>query len=440
MSRFQAIFIGIIIVLVFVAFLILSGFLPGMPGLGGGSEVPLSMWGTLPKEIVQRPIDIVNKKNHKVFVLKYFEKNEATYEKELVDALASGTGPDIFLIDQNFVLKHQNKIFLFPFVSFTERKFKDTFVDEAELFLTKDGIVALPWLVDPLVLYWNKDYFGKRGVVSVPKTWDDFLDKVIVLTLRDRSGNILESGAAMGEFKNIENAKDIFSLLVLQGGTKIIDKDTLDVTFNQRGSVSSAPAESALAFYTGFSNPSKISYSWNRALPNSRDMFIAGKLAMYFGFASEYVSVSDSNPHLNFDVADVPQVKDAPLQATFGKIYGLAVSKNSSYAAGQAIAAVYGMAMSDEALGLMMENAKLPPARRDILSAGTLDSVLAVFYKGAIQAKGWLEPDSRAVSDMVEDMIDSVVSGKKNFSKAVMDMLDLLRAEIEPIKQSRMAS
>jgi len=439
MSRFQAIFIGIIIVLVFLAFLVLSGFLPGLPGLGGGKEVSLAMWGTLPKEVFQRPIEILNKKNHKIFVLKYFEKDETTYEKVLVDALASGTGPDIFLIDQSFVLKHQNKISLFPFTSFTERQFKDAFADEAELFLAKDGIVAFPLIIDPIVLYWNKDFFGKKGLASPPKTWDEFLDKVTVLTSRDRSGNIIESGAALGEFKNVKNAKDIFSLLVLQGGTKIVEKDTLNVTLNEKGSVSATPAISALTFYTNFSNPSKISYSWNRALPNSRDMFITGKLAMYFGFAGEYTGISDANPHLNFDVAAVPQVKDSPLEATFGKIYGLAVSKNSPYAVGQALTAVFNMAMDQEVAVLLGENAKLPSARRDILSGGTLDAVLSVFYRAAVQARGWLEPDSKAVSDMVEDMIDSIVSGKKNFSKAVLDMVDLLKAEIEPIKQSRMA-
>lgn len=439
MSRFQAIFIGIIIVLVFVAFLILSGFLPGLPGLGGGDEVPLTMWGNLPDSVVRRSVEISNQKNHKSFIIKYSEKNEETYERELVDALASGEGPDIFLMTQDLILKHKNKVFLVPFSALSERDFKDTFIDEGGLFLTNEGIIAFPFVIDPLVLYWNKDFFSKRGIVSAPKTWDEFLSQVIDLTLRDRSGNILESGVALGEFSNIENAKDIFSMLVLQGGTDIVKKDTLDVTLNARGTISDTPALSALSFYTGFSNPSKVSYTWNRALPNSRDMFITGKLAMYFGFASEYVDIKDANPHLNFDVAGVPQVKDSPLQTTFGRVYAVAVSKNSPYATAHALNSVFALTMDREIVDMLLENSLLPSTRRDVLAEGTSNAALTVFYRAAIQAKGWLEPGSKVVEDIVEDMMDAVVSGKKNISKAVLDMVDLLKAEIEPIRQSMMA-
>lgn len=439
MSKFQAIFIGVIIILVFVAFMILSGFLPGLPGMGGENAVELTMWGNLPESVFRYSIEALNRKNHKDFSIKYFEKNEETYEKTLVDVLASGTGPDIFLMTQDFILNHKNKVFLVPFATFSERDFKDTFIDEGELFLADKGVVAFPLVVDPIVLYWNKDFFSKKGIASAPKTWDEFLDHVVSLTLRDRSGNILESGAAFGGSKNVRNAKDIFSMLVLQGGTKIVEKDTLSVTFNSRGTISDAPAVSALSFYTGFSNPSKISYSWNRALPNSRDMFIAGKLAMYFGYASEYTDISDANPHLNFDVANVPQVKDSALQVTFGKIYGVAVSKSSPYAAAQALSSVFSLATDRDVVDMLSEGSLLPSARRDVLAEGTLNSVSAVFYRAAIQARGWLEPGSKVVSGMVEDMIDSIVAGKKNFSKAVLDMVQLLNAEIEPIKQSQNA-
>ena len=61
--------------------------------------------------------------------------------------------------------------------------------------------------------------------------------------------------------------------------------------------------ETALLFYTDFTNPSKTSYSWNAALPQSFDAFTSGELAAYLGYASEYNSIISRNPNLRFKSA-----------------------------------------------------------------------------------------------------------------------------------------
>ena len=38
-------------------------------------------------------------------------------------------------------------------------------------------------------------------------------------------------------------------------------------------------------------------------------MFAKGALAMYFGYAGEWAGIKARNPHLNFDIAEVPQIK-----------------------------------------------------------------------------------------------------------------------------------
>src|SRR5690606_38217983 len=85
--------------------------------------------------------------------------------------------------------------------------------------------------------------------------------------------------------------------------------------------------ESALRFYTNFSNPSQESYSWNAALRNSRDAFLAGELAIYFGYASEIQGLRQQNPNLNFDAALMPQTRDVATTMTFGKMYGFAIAR-----------------------------------------------------------------------------------------------------------------
>ena len=60
--------------------------------------------------------------------------------------------------------------------------------------------------------------------------------------------------------------------------------------------------ESVLRFYTQFADPAKETYSWNKTFQNDKNAFISGKLAFYFGYASEYKDIQQKNPNLRFDI------------------------------------------------------------------------------------------------------------------------------------------
>lgn len=420
MSQFQLIVIGILMALALVAVLIVSGVIPGL-SLGGAGEkaVPIAVWGTFPEDYVRSVIADLNENNKSLFILNYVQKNPAAYENELVEALASGRGPDIWFLPQDLILKHKDKIFPIPFVSFSERSFKDTFIQEGELFLSANGIIALPFVVDPIVLYWNRDLFANAGIPKPPQTWDEFVNFVQRLTIRDASANITQAGVAFGEFKNVDHAKEIISLLILQTGNPIVDSVKLRSTLTEKGDSAINPAESALRFFTEFSDPAKTTYSWNRSLPSSKNAFIAGTLAMYFGYSGEYKDIASKNPHLNFDVSEVPQIKDGAIKATFARMYGLSVSKFSANAAA-AITAVYNLTGKDS-LSKISQAAYLPPVRRDLLSETVQDPALSIFYKAAIKSRAWFEPDPQDVSNLFSSMIENVVTGKKKISEAISD-------------------
>ena len=418
MTKFQIIVIGILMALAIVAVLIISGVIPGF-NFGGGKAATINIWGTIPFDYVKDAIFDLNEKNRSIFNLNYVQKDPLTYEDELVDALAAGRGPDNFILPQDLILKHKDKVFIVPFTSFSKRTFKDTFIGEGELFLSSDGIIAFPLVIDPIVLYWNRDLFANAALPRPPKIWNEFENFVPRLTTRDARGNIIQAGAAFGEFQNIDHAKDIISLLILQTGNPIVDSENLKSTL--RGEVSSAikSAESALMFFTEFSDPLKTTYSWNRSLANSRNSFVAGILAMYFGYASEYKDIASKNPHLNFDVGEVPQIKDGGVQATFARMYGLAISKTSANAAA-ALNAVYSLT-NQNSISQISQAAYLPPSRRDLLSENIEDPALSVFYKAAIKSRAWLEPDPQKVSDLFSSMVENVITGKKKISEAVSD-------------------
>ena len=152
----------------------------------------------------------------------YREIQESKFDGELVEALASGVGPDAVVISHDLVTKHSNKIFPIPFTTFSERNFSDTFIGEASLLYSSLGFLGIPIGVDPLIMYWNRDMFASAGVSMPPRYWDEVLKVVPYLSEKDSSVNISRSAIALGDFGNINNAKEIISSMALQSGLSIV--------------------------------------------------------------------------------------------------------------------------------------------------------------------------------------------------------------------------
>lgn len=425
-----------IIIVVFGALTVIGviffAFLKSSSGTDPANAIGnIVIWGTLPTTVMQPAIDEVNSvlpKGYKGSIT-YKEKDSATFDTDLVDALAAGTGPDLFLLPQDDIIKQQNKIYVIPFTSFPERRFKDSYIEGAEIYMSPKGVIALPFYVDPLVMYWNRDILSRENVPIVPKNWVDFLTLSPRLTKRDQTANILQSTLAFGEYRNVRNAKAIISALILQANNPIVSYNSLgglQVVLQENSNVT-GDASSALRFYTEFSNPIKAAYSWNRALPDSRQAFLSGDLAFYFGFASELPELRRANPNLNFDVALVPQIKDDPTEATFGNMLGIAIAASTKNLAGSI--RVAGILSSNQIFQKLNEITGLPPISRTLLANPPSDAIQPIFYKSALITRAWLEPDPTSVNTIFQNMIESISSGRLRLSESIQDaQLELEKA------------
>jgi len=419
-NTFQTILLIVFGVFILVAVIMFS--------VGGGKKAEVEylgeviVWGVLPERTMMRNVESLYSGNGQPVKITYQQKKETTFDRDLVEALASGVGPDVILLPQDLILRHKDKIYPIPYESLSVRDFKDRFIEEGELYLSDDGILALPLTVDPMVMYWNRDLLSAAGISRAPSFWDEFYSIVPLVTVRGNDTNITRSTISFGEFRNVTHAKEIMSMLIMQAGNPIIVvnpsiKDSYRSTLGEEFNFDIPPTNAALNFYTEFSNPAKISYSWNGSLPSSRDMFIAGDLAVYFGFASEYFGIKRKNPHLNFDIAQMPQTRNTAKKTTFGKMQGLAILNVSKSIPASFRAAI--MLSDTEFVSALSKDLSLPPVRRDLLAEKPTDEIQSLFYDSAIISRAWLDPSPRDTENIFMNMVERVVSGRSKVSEAV---------------------
>jgi len=415
LTKFQ-----IVLLAVFVGFIILGVLIFALGKTSRSSkQVEVLVWGTMAEVKFNQAIKESGLIQNEEIKFTYEEKNPNSFEIEFLEALASDVGPDLFLIRSDSLLELKDKALPIPFKSYSEKTFKNSFIEGAEIFLEGESVLALPISVDPLVLYWNRGLFNNDGIVEPPKFWDEFYDLGESLTDRGNDLNLRRSAFALGEFANVNNAFEILSVLIMQAGNPITTRSGgfVSSVLGQEMGLPTSPAVRALSFYTEFSNPLKTFYSWNRSLPWSKNHFLAGDLAIYLGLASELFDIREKNPNLNFDVANLPQAVEVGSRINYGVIEGVAISKKTLKLAEAFKAAV--LLSSAESVAAFSQVNNLPPPRRDLLSERPERLFMEVFYDEALIAKPWLVPEKVRAVQIFKEMIESVSGGRDSVEEAV---------------------
>ena len=417
LSMFQVILLAVFSALAISGILIFALVVGG----GGGNAIgPITVWGTQDSTAFATVVRQAAENDSRLSQITYVQKDPATYTETLTNALASAEGPDLYFLRQDYVVRDAGKIAPIPYAFLSESQFEDTFVEAARPYLGTNGVLGIPILVDPMVMYWNRDMLASAGFAKPPQYWDEFSDVAQRIVKKNDIGGIQKAAIALGEYENVDHAKDIVALLALQAGGKITQKDNSgrlvpSLSLRTAGS-SSQSTESALRFYTEFADPSKVVYSWNRSLPKSRAAFASGDVALYFGYASEATFITRSNPNLNFAAAPMPQARGSSKDTTVARVYALAVTRTSKKPeAAMTVASLIG----DTAIARSLSIAYgIPSARRDVLSEKIEDENV-VFERGALVAREWIDPDPEKTNDIFRAMIESVTSGSARLSEAI---------------------
>jgi ABC-type glycerol-3-phosphate transport system substrate-binding protein len=393
--------------------LIFSGKLPiGQGAAKAKGEVAL--WGTMPEQAMNKVVQEFNPKAGSYRVT-YREISEAQFSQVLLEALANGTAPDLIIAPHQLLLANQSRIYPFPLASLSEKSFKDTYVDGAGILFTSAGALALPVSIDPLVLFYNRSLFSKHGIVNPPTYWDEVANMVPLLTIRDSKGAFVESAIALGA-PNVTYIKDILMATVGElGQTPVLAQVRGDgvpvITVTANTPITSTgdvlPLSTAAMFFTQFADPTKSAYTWSQYASKPDDAFVAEKLAMYIGKASELGVLRARNPNADFEMAYLPQTRGYNTFVTGGQMYGIATlrtTKNAltSFTVESQFAGVGVSPAIASAIGAT-------PALRAYSTTVGLPETIA---RSMLVAKPWYDTFPVQSTELVATMLLDIISGR----------------------------
>jgi len=256
--------------------------------------VELSYWGVWEdKEVIQPLIDDYRKKNPNVKVV-YTKMAPADYRVKVLTRGKNGTGPDIFRFHNTWIPQMRDIVAPMPSSTMSVEMFKKTFypIHWKDLIIG-EKIYGIPLSIDGLVLMYNQELFKKAGINSAPVSWDDVLDNVAKLTVKNQEGRIVTSGIALGTASNVEHYSDIFGLFLTQNGGDI-------------AKLSRPEAAGALESYRRFAESD--SAVWDELMPNSVQAFAQEKVAMIIAPSWQVHTIKAINPELSIKIVPVPMI------------------------------------------------------------------------------------------------------------------------------------
>jgi ABC-type glycerol-3-phosphate transport system substrate-binding protein len=395
---------------------------------GNGAKGDVILWGTLPEGPMNAVTQAFNPQA-KSYAVRYRYVPEAQFNQKLLEALASGTGPDLIMAPYQTILSQSDRVYPFPTASMGEKAFKDTFVDGASVFYTQAGALALPVSVEPMVLFYNRTLFSKHGILNPPSYWDELTTMAPSLTIKN-GNTFLESAVALGT-PGTAYAKDIIMAIVTQlGQTPVVSVPTqlgqsyFDVQVNtpisEGGEV--LPLATTNRYFTQFGDPGQKAYTWSDTFGDAVDVFVSEKLAMYIGYSGELNTLRARNPRASIEMTYLPQTRGYNTFSTGMRMYGIATLKSTKNpVAALTVESQFSGAGVAPTISAIVGGV---PALRAYAGSQGLDPVVA---RSMLVARGWYDSHEDESSAYVASMISDIINYRYGVNDASSIFVGRLR-------------
>ena len=139
---------------------------------------------------------------------------------------------------------------------------------------------------------------------------------------------------------------------------------------------------------------------------------------MYFGKASERYAIERQNANLNYDVASIPQGSGATAR-NYADFYAFAIPRAAHNIKGAYTLATY--LARPEIAQMIADRYNFAPVHRALYAVDVSDPFKKVAYQAALISRGWLDPSPARTDNVMQDMVESVTSGRERLRSAIMD-------------------
>lgn len=287
--------------------------------------VTMSTWAGVDEAAeLQEILDEINANNTEFQIV--HQPIPADYYTVVKTQLAApGTGADLYWIDQNNMALKSEGVFmnlnecLATAEPLSAGDVNDYYPGILAVNEFEDGIYGLPWIAQPVVLYYNRALFDAANV-EYPQagwTWDDFVEKAQALTLdTDGDGEVDQWG-----FTN--NSWPPPFIFIWQAGGELISEDYSEVP------ITSPEFLEGFEFYLSTAyNPEMSPSRETIAEQGFGEMFKAGKIAMFMGGAADDL---DRVEGLDVGVIQVPANPNTGSATTFAWNASTVVNANTEH-------------------------------------------------------------------------------------------------------------
>ncbi|MFN8667113.1 MAG: sugar ABC transporter substrate-binding protein [Gemmatimonadaceae bacterium] len=382
----------------------------------GSDEVVLRMtsWQSPQENLLDLPaIQAFERAHPGVRVVNEPVSNQAEYREKVITAIASGSPPDVLLLDGIDVPSFADAAVLLDLAPFAARAgivLQDFFPNVLGMFARGDTVLAFPKGFSPVVYYYNRALFD-AAKVAYPRdgwTFDDFLQTAKALTIdRDGDGTPDQWGTA------VDRRFHTWQAMVWSGGGDILAPDGKRST----GTLDAPAAVRSLEFLTSLATVHRVAPRPNafRAVSgNETRLFYSGRLALLPSghWLIPNIRGQLERGKLSLGVVSFPRAPDAeaatPLFAS-----GWAVPRNTAHRklAVQLAAALSGPDAQRQRLAAGLELATMPAIQREFASRDTLGLEEAFLRQVATGRAPWGARIARfrEVEAQLPDIIDRVV-------------------------------
>lgn len=364
-------------------------------------------------------------------------KDAADYEAQVVNAIANGAGPDVWLIRSDWLPKHVSKSL--PLVL----KDADPIVANQELIgknlsdlgVYKGKLYGIPVIYDTLALIINSKLRSQlldgmnrddqRKYELYPKTWAELSDFATKFTTRN-GDKISISGLAIGTLDNTYASTDIINGMMLQNGAEIIN-DSDEVVLNvSKGTGDSIyfPSVGALSYYSGFSKSDGSRYTWSRESGDVLTQFKADKVLSFIGYYSTVKQLLDDNESMRLQVVTLPQPLEVKPEERKDYLIGWLMIVNSATAKSDMAWNYLSFLNSDDARNVFenkFNKLSYPPTGRvkDLGYSVSGTSSIELFRTQALTGKQLIKPEWQRSDQIIQDMIRETTELNQSAQTAV---------------------